>query len=82
MPDFSASERESGLSQIYPPLPERLARQTSAVGIYFMHRNFVRIHQTLHCTPAMTAGATMKLWELADTVKVLGDWERRKSNLL
>ena len=40
-----------------------------------MHYNFVRIHQTLRCTPAMAAGVTTSLWELADMVKVLEDWE-------
>jgi hypothetical protein len=40
-----------------------------------MHYNFVRIHQTLRCSPAMAAGVATKLWELADMVKVLEDWE-------
>jgi hypothetical protein len=44
--------------------------------IYFMHYNFVRIHQTLKITPAMAAGVTSKLCEMADMVKVLEDWER------
>lgn len=46
-----------------------------AVAIYFMHYNFVRIHQTLRCSPAMAAGVTTKLWELVDMVRVLEDWE-------
>jgi IS1 family transposase len=46
-----------------------------SVAIYFMHYNFVRIHQTLRCTPAMAAGVTTKLWELSDMVRVLEDWE-------
>lgn len=46
-----------------------------AVAIYFMHYNFVRIHQTLKITPAMAAGVTPKLWEMSDMVKVLEDWE-------
>ncbi len=46
-----------------------------SVAIHLMHYNFVRIHQTLHCTPAMSAGVTAKLWELTDLVKVLEDWE-------
>lgn len=46
-----------------------------AVAIYFMHYNFVRIHQTLRCTPAMAAGVTKTLWELSDMVRVLEDWE-------
>ena len=45
------------------------------MAIYFMHYNFVRIHQTLRVTPAMAAGITPKLWEMADLVKVLEDWE-------
>jgi hypothetical protein len=46
------------------------------MAIYFMHYNFVRIHQTLKVTPAMAAGVIPKLWEMADMVKVLEDWEQ------
>ncbi len=45
------------------------------MAIYFMHYNFVRIHQTLKITPAMAAGVTSKLWEMSDMVTVLEDWE-------
>lgn len=45
------------------------------MAIYFMHYNFVRIHQTLRVTPAMAAKVTGHLWEMADMVKVLEDWE-------
>jgi len=45
------------------------------VSLHMMYYNFVRIHQTLRCTPAMAAGVSMTLWELADLVKVLEDWE-------
>jgi hypothetical protein len=40
---------------------------------YFMHYNFVRIHQNLRA--AMAAKVTAKLWEMSDMVKVLEDWE-------
>lgn len=46
-----------------------------SVAIYFMHYNFVRIHQTLRCTPAMAAGVSASLWELTDMVKVIEEWE-------
>lgn len=49
-----------------------------AIAIYFMHYNFVRIHQTLRCTPAMQAGLTDVLWSLADMVAVLEEWESRQ----
>ena len=42
-----------------------------ALAIYFMHYNFVRIHQTLRCTPAMAAGVTNTLWSLEDMAKML-----------
>ncbi len=45
------------------------------MSIYFMHYNFVRIHQALKITPAMVEGVTSKLWEMSGMVKVLEDWE-------
>ncbi len=48
------------------------------MAIYFMHYNFVRIHQTLKITPAMAAGVTPKLWEMSDMVAILGAWEAAK----
>lgn len=46
-----------------------------AIAIYFMHYNFVRIHQSLRVTPAMAAKVTDRLWEIRDMVKVLEAWE-------
>lgn len=50
------------------------------VALHMMYYNFVRIHQALRCTPAMAAGVTAKLWELADTMKVLEDWETTQTD--
>jgi hypothetical protein len=47
------------------------------MAIYFMHYNFVRIHQTLRVTPAMAAGVTKRLWEMSDIVDVLEAWEAK-----
>ncbi len=46
-----------------------------SVAIHTMHYNFVRIHQTLRCTPAMAAGVTTSLWELTDMVNIIEEWE-------
>ena len=54
---------------------KKVENHAHAVAIHLMHYNFVRIHQTLRCTPAMAAGVTTKLWEIADMVKVLENWE-------
>ncbi len=37
--------------------------------------NFVRIHKTLRVTPAMAAGVTDWLWEIADIAKLVEDAE-------
>jgi hypothetical protein len=42
-----------------------------AMAIYFMHYNFVRIHQTFRVTPAMAAGVTDKLLDLEVTALLL-----------
>jgi IS1 family transposase len=54
---------------------KKLENHMHALSIYFMHYNFVRIHQTLRCTPAMQAGVTEKLWELEDIVRMVDEWE-------
>ena len=41
------------------------------MALHFMYYNFVRIHQTLRTTPAMAAGVTDKLWDIADMVALL-----------
>ncbi len=48
------------------------------VSLHMMYYNFVRIHQTLRCTPAMAADVSKTLWEIADIVKVLEHWEASK----
>jgi len=39
-----------------------------SVALFYMHYNFVRIHQSLRVTPAMAAGVTGKLWSIHDIV--------------
>jgi IS1 family transposase len=40
---------------------KKVENHVHALSIYFMHYNFVRIHQTLRVTPAMAAGVT-RVW--------------------
>ena len=54
---------------------KKVENHAYAVAIYFMHYNFVRIHQTLKISPAMAAGVTDKLWKMSDLVVVLEAWE-------
>jgi hypothetical protein len=43
-----------------------------------MFYNFSKIHKTLRVTPAMAAGITEKLWDIADIVAIIPEEEPRK----
>jgi IS1 family transposase len=60
---------------------KKVENHVHALSIYFMHYNFVRIHQTTRVTPAMAASVTQTLWSLTDIVLVVDKWEKaRKRN--
>ena len=42
-----------------------------SVALNFMYYNFVRIHSKLRVTPAMAAGVTDRLWEIADIAALI-----------
>lgn len=46
------------------------------VAITYFYLNFVKINSTLRCTPAMQAGVTSRVWEVADMVAILEQWEK------
>ncbi len=48
-----------------------------ALALHYMHYNFVRIHKTLRCTPAMEAGITDRLWTVRDIAALLETAETR-----
>ena len=54
---------------------KKIENHGHAFALNAMYYNFVRIHQTLKITPAMAAGVTKQLWEMADIVRVLEIWE-------
>ena len=41
----------------------------AAVALHFAHYNFVRLHKTLRCTPAMAANVSDRLWSLEELVE-------------
>jgi transposase-like protein len=58
-----------------------LSHHIAAVSLHMMFYNFVRIHQTLKITPAMAAGVSATVWEIADIVKLVeADEIERKAN--
>ena len=50
---------------------KKVENHAHAVALHFMYYNFVRVHQTLKVTPAMQAGLTDRLWDIADLVAIV-----------
>jgi IS1 family transposase len=50
---------------------KKIENHCAALAIYFFHYNFVRVHQSLRCTPAMAASVTPHLWSVAEMVDLL-----------
>lgn len=47
---------------------KKLENLQAAVALHFAHYNFVRIHSSLKCTPAMEAGITNQIWSIRDLI--------------
>ncbi len=58
---------------------KKLENHIAAISLHFMYYNFVRIHHALRITPAMAAGVTDRVWDVADIVKLLEE-DEKKSN--
>jgi len=50
---------------------KKVANHEASIALHFMYYNYVKIHKTLKCTPAMAAGVTGKLWEMKDVVAMI-----------
>ena len=50
---------------------KKLENHAHAIALHYMVYNFCRIHQSLNVTPAMEAGVTDRLWEIADVVDMV-----------
>lgn len=57
---------------------KKVENHAHAVALHMMYYNFVRIHKTLRVTPAMAAGVSDRLWEMADIAKLVEDAEVEK----
>lgn len=48
---------------------KKVENHRAAVALHFAHYNFVRMHKTIRCTPAMAAGVSSRLWSLEELVE-------------
>lgn len=52
---------------------KKLENHAAAVALHFAHHNFVRVHQTLRCTPAMAAGVASTVWSMGELLDAATD---------
>ncbi len=67
---------------------KKVENHMHAIALHYMYYNFVRIHRSLRCTPAMAAGVTSRLLDISDIIALLpepvakerGPYKKRISN--
>jgi IS1 family transposase len=47
---------------------KKLENHGAATALHFAHYNFVRVHKTLRCTPAMAAGVSSTVWDMNELI--------------
>ena len=47
---------------------KKVENHQATVALHFAHYNFVRMHSTIYCTPAMAAGVAGRMWTLSELV--------------
>ena len=56
------------LTRLTNAFSKKLENFKAAVGLHFGYYNFVRVHKSLRCTPAMAGGVTDAVWSIGDLV--------------
>jgi len=59
------------LSRLTNAFSKKLENFRAAVALHYGYYNFVKLHKTIRCTPAMEAGVTTSPWTVADLVAMI-----------
>jgi hypothetical protein len=60
------------LSRLTNAFSKKLENFKAAVALHYAYYNFVKIHQTIRCTPAMEAGVANSAWTVQDLITMTG----------
>ena len=59
---------------------KKIENHCHALALYFVYYNFVRVHKSLRMSPAMAAGVSETLWDMADIVRLTDEHLTRSKN--
>lgn len=59
------------LSRLTNAFSKKIENFKAAVALHYAYYNFVKIHKTLRCTPAMAAGVVSSQWTVADLITMI-----------
>lgn len=59
------------LSRLTNAFSKKIENFKAAVALHYAYYNFVKIHKTIRCTPAMEAGITTSPWTVAQLVEMI-----------
>lgn len=57
---------------------KKVENHIAAISLHYMYYNFVRVHQSLRCTPAMAASITKTLWNINDMLEAIEPYMPKK----
>lgn len=58
------------LTRLTNAFSKKVENFRAAVGLHFAYYNYVKIHSSIRCTPAMAAGVSSRLWTVQDLVQL------------
>jgi IS1 family transposase len=58
------------LTRLTIAFSKKLENFEAAVSLHFLYYNFVKVHKTLRCTPAMAADVERSIWTVGDIVEM------------
>jgi hypothetical protein len=57
------------LTRLTLAFSKKLENFEAAVALHFMYYNFVKVHKSIRCTPAMAANVERSIWTVGDIVE-------------
>ena len=59
------------LSRLTNSFSKKLENLKAAVALHYAYYNFVKLHKTIRCTPAMEAGVATSPWTVGQLVEMI-----------